>query len=124
MRERRIVIYAFIFYVMLTSLHRILDYTLPPTNVDWFIIVDKFQDVQWYVKDTFDLIGFSVILLALHRISSKSLRFTTGIFLANSIIQVPLYYICYLRYDIIVNFTIIVVILLKIRYDEKRINNR
>lgn len=122
-KSKKIVIHSFIFYVVLTSLHRILDFA-KPYNLDLFFCIDLEQDIQWYVKDTFDLIGFSIILYALHRVSPKSLKFTTGLFLINGIIQIPLYYICYLRYDVIVNFIIIIVILLKIRYDEKRINRR
>jgi len=97
---------------------------VPKFNVDWFWLVSKSQDLQWYVKDTFDMIGLSVILLALHRAAPKSTKFATMAFLINSLIQVPLYYICYLRYDILVNFAVIVVILLKIRYDEKTIDNK
>lgn len=121
--KKRLIILSFIAYVVLTSLHRLLDH-FPPFNVDYFIMVDKVQDIQWYVKDTFDMIGFSIILYALHRVSSISLKFTTGVFLLNSIIQIPLYYICYLRYDVIVNFAIIIVIIIKMKYDEKRVNSR
>ena len=121
--NKRLIIGAFIAYVILTSLHRILD-SWDVMLLDLFWLLEKEQDLQWYVKDTFDMLGFSIILFALHRSAPKSLRFGTGLFLVNSLIQLPLYYICYLRYDIIINFTIIVVILVKLKYDEKRIDYR
>lgn len=123
MKQKRIVIYSFIIYVVLTSLHRLFD-SFPPTSIDMFVFSNKSQDIQWYIKDTFDLIGFAIILYALHRVSQKSLKFTTGLFLINAIVQIPLYYLFYLRYDIIINFIIIIIILIKIKYDEKRINYR
>lgn len=121
--NKRLVIFTLIAYVVLTSLHRLLD-SYPVMLLDLFWLVENSQDLQWYVKDTFDIIGFAIIIRALHKSAPKSLRFTTGLFYINSLIQLPLYYICYLRYDIIVNFAVIFIILIKIRYDEKRVNTR
>ena len=121
MIAKKSILWALISYVVLTSLHRLMD-GMPTNNIDLFLFVDKVQDVQWYVKDTLDMIGFSIIILALRKVAPPSTRFATNVFFINSIIQVPLYYICYLRYDIFVNFAVIIIILLKIRYDEKNVN--
>lgn len=123
LKQKKLIVRTLVAYVVLTSLHRLFD-NYPITELNLFVFSDKLQDLQWYIKDTFSMIGFSVIIYALHSVSQPSLKFTTGLFLANSILQLPLYYLCYLRYDVIVNFLIIVVILLKIKFDEKRIDRR
>lgn len=110
-----------ILYFILISLHRILD-SVAPMEIDLFLFIEKTQDLQWYVKDFFDIIAFSVICFYLYKISPASSRFATGLFFIYSIIQLPLYFLFYLRYDVIIDFTIIIVILIKIKLNEKRTN--
>lgn len=43
----------------------------PVHKVDWFLLKDSVQDVQWYVKDTCDLIAFFFVVLLVYRKSKK-----------------------------------------------------
>lgn len=54
----------------IVSLHRLLS-NMPVHKVDWFLFKDKVQDVQWYVKDTCDLIAFCLAFLLVYRRSKN-----------------------------------------------------
>jgi hypothetical protein len=69
------------------------------------------QDIQWYIKDTGDLLSISLILLAFY-LSVKSIRekIAVGSFLLISIIDIIHYWLFYKRneYFIILEFLIII----------------
>jgi hypothetical protein len=82
------------------------------------------QDIQWYIKDTGDLLSISLILLAFY-LSVKSIRekIVVGSFLLISIIDIIHYWLFYKRneYFIILEFIIVIVaaLLVGLKYKQR-----
>jgi lipopolysaccharide export LptBFGC system permease protein LptF len=83
----------------------------PPNKLKLISFEDVEQDIQWYVKDTGDLLSISLILLAFY-FSVKSVRekIAVGAFLLISIIDIANYWLWYKRNEYIVQFEFIILI--------------
>jgi hypothetical protein len=83
----------------------------PPLKLKLVPFEDIEQDIQWYIKDTGDMLNISLILLAFY-LSVKSIRekIVVGSFLLISIIDIIHYWLFYKRneYFIILEFIIVI----------------
>lgn len=56
--------------VAITVIHRIWN-SAPVNKVNWFINSSKSQDVQWYIKDNFDMLSGIMVMWVVYSLSKK-----------------------------------------------------
>jgi len=103
-----------------STFHRILDNFY--LSIDLFVFKDIEQDVQWYVKDIADFIILILLYKIINLLCSRKLKKITNILFYFSILNIPLYFLFYLRIDYII-YCIAVILLLLLYYYEKNSNS-
>jgi hypothetical protein len=95
---------------------------MEPLKIDLFLLFDTKQDIQWYVKDTLDIISniimFSVILLVL----PKHLKYFGWALVATNILRLITYWLFYAQFELpyyMILFSVTVIIWLYDVYTKK-----
>jgi len=110
-----------IFSIAITAIHRAWN-SAPVNKVDWFIYADKKQDVQWYIKDTFDMISAIIIVWVLWSLSKKlsaQLADTVLLILIYKLMGFAGYWINFNMYDFITIYMIIPIGIVLIYFKRK-----
>lgn len=84
----------------------------PPQKLSLIPFEKINQDIQWYVKDTGDMVSISLILAAFY-LAARSIRekIVVGSFLLISIIDIGHYWLWYKRNEIIISLEGFIVII-------------
>jgi hypothetical protein len=99
MKKRYWIIFVLVlFSTGLTQLHMLMN-NMESNNVDLFKFVEKKQDVQWYVKDTFDYISTFFIYLVIYKLMPKRLRILGMLLLVGCVLDLLNYWLFYHQYD-------------------------
>jgi hypothetical protein len=102
--ELKIIICVLLFLI-LPEFHLLLN-NLKPINVDLFLFCDKIQDIQWYVKDTFDIFALISLSFAILIAMPKNLKSIGWALILINIAKIPLYWAFYLQFDWAINIII------------------
>jgi len=84
----------------------------PPLKLDLILFESVEQDIQWYIKDTGDIVSITLILAAFYvYVASTRMKIAVGSFLLISIIDIGHYWLWFKRNEHIVTleFAILVV---------------
>jgi len=111
MNELKIFIFVLLFLI-LPEIHLLLN-NLNPLSVDLFLFCDKFQDVQWYVKDNLDILSLISLSIGFLIAIPKDLKPIAWALILINIAKIPLYWMFYLQFDWVVNITIFSICYLK-----------
>lgn len=118
--ELKIVLGIFL-YLFIPELHLFMN-KMEPLKIDLFLLFDTKQDIQWYVKDTLDIISniimFSVILLVL----PKYLKCFGWALVATNILRLVTYWLFYAQFELpyyIILFSATIIIWLYDVYTKK-----
>jgi hypothetical protein len=83
----------------------------PPLKLNLIAFEDVNQDIQWYIKDTGDLVSITLILASFYVYVASTMKIVVGSFLLISIIDIWHYWLWYKRnpYVLWVEFGILIV---------------
>lgn len=87
--------------IAITGIHRFWN-NAPVNSVNWFIIGEKEQDVQWYIKDSFEMIGGIMtvyVLWKLAQMQSKRLSDVVQLIMIYKVMNFAGYWINFNTYD-------------------------
>lgn len=83
----------------------------PPLVLDLIAYEKVEQDIQWYIKDTGDLVSVIFLLSAFYlHVQSTRMKIAVGSFLLISIIDIGHYWLWYKRNEYVVQFEFIILI--------------
>jgi hypothetical protein len=102
----------FLMFIVLPELHLLMN-SMAQLNVDLFLFCDKIQDIQWYVKDSLDIIGLILLSCALVLMSPNKIRDFAITILIINVLKLPLYWLFYIQFDWAINILIFTVMYIK-----------
>lgn len=99
-------------FMILPELHLLLN-NYPAYEIDWFWLVNKTQDIQWYIKDNLDILALILLSIGFYIALPTSLKPIGFALILINIAKIPLYWVFYLQFDWVINIIIFTVFYIK-----------